>query len=100
MSILSSNGPEIRFGYFVTVEGAQVQGFSESPYQPQGQGFMAAINWKLAEKVSEPLARLMVTTLSSIGWRITSRTRVPNSGNSSKNKTPRCAREISPGLGI
>jgi hypothetical protein len=42
----------------------------------------------------------MVTTLSSIGWRMTSRTRLPNSGNSSRNKTPRCASEISPGLGI
>jgi hypothetical protein len=65
-----------------------------------GQGFIAAIRWKLAEKVSDPLARLMVTTLSSIGWRITSRTRVPNSGNSSKNKTPLWANEISPGFGI
>jgi len=34
------------------------------------------------------LARLIVTTLSSIGRRVTSRTRVPNSGNSSKNKIP------------
>jgi len=42
---------------------------------------MAAISWKFAEKVSDPLARLMVTTLSSIGWRITSSTRVPNSRN-------------------
>ena len=46
-----------------------------------------------AENASDPLARLIVTTLSSIGWRMTSSTRVPNSGNSSKNKTP-CEREI------
>ena len=59
-----------------------------SPSQPHGQGFIAATSWKFAEKVSEPFARLTVTTLSSIGWRITSRTRLPNSGNSSKNKTP------------
>ncbi len=71
-----------------------------SPKNPQGHGFMAAINWKFALKVSEPCARLMVTTLSSMGWRMTSRTRVPNSGNSSKNKTPRCAREISPDFGM
>jgi hypothetical protein len=38
---------------------------------------MAAINWKLAEKVGEPFARLIVTTLSSIGWRMTSRIRAP-----------------------
>jgi len=37
-------GPEMRFWYFVTVDGAQVQGFCESPKNPQGQGFMAAIN--------------------------------------------------------
>jgi hypothetical protein len=47
---------------------------------------MAAIIWKLAGKVSEPCDRLMVTILSSIGWRITSRTRGPNSGSSSRNK--------------
>lgn len=46
------------------------------------------------------LARLMVTTLSSIGWRMTSRARVPNSGNSSRNRTPRCAKEISPGKDV
>jgi len=54
----------------------------------------------LAGKVNEPLARLMVATLSSNGWRITSRTRVPNSGISSKNKTPLCASDISLGLGM
>ena len=40
---------------------------------------------------------VIVTTLSCIGWRITSRSCVSNSGNSSRNKTPPCAREISPG---
>jgi hypothetical protein len=63
-------------------------GFLRIAQYPQGQGFMAAINWKFAEKVNEPLARLMVTTLSFIDWRITSGMREPNSGNSSKNKTP------------
>ena len=37
----------------------------------------------------------MVTSLSSRGWRITSRTPLLNSGNSSKNKTPLCDNEIS-----
>jgi len=51
----------------------------------------------LAGKVRVPWARLMVTTLSSMGWRITSRTRVPNSGTSSRKSTPWWARLISPG---
>ena len=48
---------------------------------------MAAINMKLAGKVSVPWARLMVTILSSMGWRSTSRTRIPNSGSSSRKST-------------
>ena len=36
---------------------------------------------------------------SSNGCRITSRTERLNSGNSSKNKTPLCDSEISPGCG-
>ena len=47
---------------------------------------MAAISWKLEGKVSDPCAREMVTCLSSRGWRSTSRTRDPNSGNSSSNE--------------
>jgi len=35
---------------------------------------MAAMSWKLAGKVSEPWARLMVTILSSMGWRGSSMT--------------------------
>jgi hypothetical protein len=49
---------------------------------------------EFAENVNEPFARLIVTTLSSFSWRITSRTSVPNLGNSSKNKTPLRASEI------
>jgi len=47
---------------------------------------MAATNSKFAENVSDPFARLIVTTLSTIDWHITSKTRVANSGNSSRNK--------------
>ena len=47
------------------------------------------MSWKFAEKVSDPLARLIVTTLPSIGWCITSSTRDPNPGNSSRKSTPR-----------
>ncbi len=60
---------------------------------------MAATRMKLAGKVSDPLARLMVTTRSSSGWRRVSRFLLPNSGSSSRKRIPRWARLISPGLG-
>ena len=60
---------------------------------------MAPINIKLAGNVSVPALRAMVSCLSSIGWRSISSRRVPNSGSSSRNNTPRCASEISPGPG-
>ncbi len=68
-------------------------------YSPHAHGFIAATSTKLAGKECEPRARLIVTTLSSNGWRNTSNTRIPNSGSSSRNNTPRCASEISPGRG-
>ncbi len=43
---------------------------------------------------------LMVTFLSSNGPLKTSSVLFLNSGNSSKNKIPKCAKLISPGLGI
>ena len=42
----------------------------------------------------------MVTTLSSKGARNTSNVFLLNSGSSSKNSTPKCAKLISPGFGI
>jgi hypothetical protein len=39
MSIRSSSGPDSRFWYLVTADGAQVQGLSASLYQPHGQGY-------------------------------------------------------------
>ncbi len=45
-------------------------------------------------------AREMVTWPSSSGWRSTSRLRRLNSGSSSRNRTPLCARLISPGVGV
>ena len=51
-------------------------------------------------KVIVPAAREIVTRPSSSGWRIVSKTLRLNSGNSSKNKTPWCASEISPGVGL
>jgi cation transport ATPase len=53
-----------------------------------------------AERIHQGDLTEIVTILSSIGRRITSRTRVSNSGNSSRNRTPQYAKEISPGLGI
>ena len=41
----------------------------------------------------------MATCPSSSGWRITSSTLRRNSGNSSRNSTPRCASDTSPGTG-
>ena len=47
-----------------------------------------------------PAAREMVTRPSSSGCRIVSSTLRLNSGNSSRNSTPWCASEISPGVGL
>ena len=68
-----------------------------SPYQPQGQGFMAQTSMNSHGKVCEPCTREMVTCPSSSGWRMDSMASRRNSGSSSRNSTPLCAREISPG---
>ena len=46
------------------------------------------------------LTQKILTTLSSIGWRIDSRTCRLYSGNSYKNKIPLWDNEISPGFGF
>ena len=66
----------------------------------QPHGFIAATNWKFAGKVVDPEARETVTSPSSSGWRSTSRTVRLNSGSSSRNRTPLCAKLISPGVGL
>ncbi|RJX18442.1 MAG: recombinase family protein [Desulforudis sp.] len=65
-----------------------------------GQGFIAATSMKRAGKRRLVAAREMVTTPSSRGWRITSRTFLRNSGSSSRKSTPLWARDTSPGLGM
>jgi len=55
---------------------------------------------KRAGNVSVMAARAMVTWASSSGCRSTSSTLRRNSGNSSRNSTPLCARLTSPGPGI
>ncbi len=47
-----------------------------------------------------PTARVMVTLPSSSGWRMTSSVLRRNSGSSSRNSTPLCARLTSPGPGL
>ena len=51
-------------------------------------------------KVTLPDARIMVIEWSSSGWRRTSVEGFENSGSSSRKRTPLCASEISPGMGI
>ena len=61
---------------------------------------MAATSINLHGKETVPFTRETVTTPSSSGWRSVSIELRENSGSSSKNSTPLCAREISPGRGI
>lgn len=63
------------------------------------QGFIAATSWKRAGKSTRRAARAMLTCPVSSGSRSASSTRRSNSGSSSRNSTPWCAREISPGRG-
>jgi len=61
-------------------------------------GFIAATSWTRAGKVTWVLARATLTLPVSSGCRSESSTGRWNSGSSSRNNTPRCARLISPGL--
>ena len=49
---------------------------------------MAHTSMKRLGSVSEPVARVMVMTPSSKGWRSVSSADLSNSGSSSKNKMP------------
>jgi len=78
-----------------------------APSSPDGggkatspQGFIAATSWKRAGKSICCAAREIVMLPLSSGSRSTSSTRRSNSGNSSRNSTPRCASVISPGRGL
>src|SRR3970040_1019703 len=57
------------------------------------------MSMKFAGKVTLPWARLTVTTRSSSGWRIDSKTEWANSGSSSRKRTPRWLRVVSAGRG-
>lgn len=83
------------------------QGGTPSPYGSDNrgtlathpQGFIAATSWKRAGNSHCRAAREMVTTPDSSGSRRTSSARRSHSGSSSRNRTPLCASEISPGRG-
>ena len=60
----------------------------------------AATSMKSAGYVKLPYVLAICISLSSSGCRRISSAPLRNSGSSSINKTPRCAREITPGLGI
>ena len=95
----SRSGPERRSRYLSIWWGVQRHSFEGSPANPQGQGFMAPTSRKRAGKTATPAARAIRTTPSSTGWRSTSRARRPNSGISSRKRTPLWARLTSPGRG-
>src|SRR5690554_1523781 len=99
MSILSSKGPDILLKYRCISAGDDITGASGSLKYPPGLGFILATNIKLDGYVTVNFAREIVTSRSSNGCRITSKTPRLNSGSSSKNKTPLWANEISPGCG-
>ena len=90
-------GPEMRPRYRSTAACEQVHRPLGSPYQPQGQGFIAHTSMNWLGNVCEPCTREMVTCPSSSGWRMASTASRRNSGSSSRNSTPLCASEISPG---
>lgn len=70
------------------------------PYQPHLHGFIAQISMNLAGYVTRPAVRTMETVPFSIGWRKTSKASTRNSGSSSRNSTPLCAKLNSPGIGM
>ena len=63
----------------------------------QPQGFAAATNWKSAGNTKVPPARATTTRRSSRTCRSDSSVPRSNSGSSSRNSTPRCASDVSPG---
>ena len=62
-----------------------------------GHGFAARTSVNRAGKVACTAARAIVTSPDSSGWRSASSESRPNSGASSRNKIPMCARLTAPG---
>ena len=97
MSILSRIGQESFARYRSMLFGLQMQGFSRSPRNPHGHGFMAPMSEKRAGYSLDCCMRLMWIDPSSRGWRRVSRRVFGNSRNSSRKRTHLWAREISHG---
>ena len=97
MSNLSKRGPDTLDRYFCTLLSEQLHFRVGCPKYPQGQGFIAAITKQEQGYVTLIAALVRVIFPSSIGCLKSSLTSRLNSGSSSKNKTPLCAIEISPG---
>ena len=69
MSNLSRIGPEILFLYSTAHLGDLAHCFSGNPKYPHLQGFIAAMSWIFAGYVICSLAREMVISFVSNGWR-------------------------------
>ena len=69
------------------------------PPRAHGQPLHAATSIVRAGYVTARWPRTTTTEPSSSGWRRASRAARPNSGSSSRNRTPWCASVTSPGLG-
>ena len=67
------------------------------PRVAHGQGLAASTSWARQGNVADPAARWIVTEPRSSGCRSVSSTARGNSGASSRNSTPRCARHSAPG---
>ncbi len=97
MSMRSIRGPASLARYDATAVAEHVQETDGSPRWPHGHGLLAATNWNRQGKAYDPSARAMRTVRSSMGWRIACSTIRLHSPSSSRNRTPLCASEISPG---
>lgn len=100
MSIRSRIGPESRSPYRLTAIGAHVQAAPGVPAFPHGHGLAANTSWNLAGYVVWATDRANTIRPDSSGVRNASSARTLNSGASSRNNTPRCARETAPGRAI
>ncbi len=98
MSTLSRIGPERRDRYRSIASGEHIQGFSGSPINQHGHGFIAPTSENRAGYLHDWLTRLMVISPSSIGCLSVSRSDLLNSRNSSRKRTHLWARDISPGF--
>ena len=96
----SRSGPDSRPRYVAICAGVQRHARRSSPRNRTGTGSSRRPARTGRGRRAVRAARAIVTRPSSSGWRSTSSTRRSNSGISSRNSTPLCASEISPGRGM